>query len=82
MMPEPGVKLLLIATRPYSAMFDGNFVITTLRNRPENTTYCHCAKSVRVRIYPSSYSVQILQIQTLLRDAFFVFIWSVIVATG
>ena len=36
MMPEPGVKLLLIATRPYSAMFDGNFVITTLINRPEN----------------------------------------------
>ena len=36
MIPEPRVKLLLIATRPYSAMLDACTVITALMKRPEN----------------------------------------------
>ena len=36
MMPEPRVKLLPIATHPYSAMLDACAVITALMKRPEN----------------------------------------------
>ena len=36
-VPEPRLKLLPIATRPYSAMLDACFVITTLMKRPENS---------------------------------------------
>ena len=35
-MPEPRVKLLLIITRPNSAMLDACGVITALMKRPEN----------------------------------------------
>ena len=35
-MPEPRVKLLLIATHPYSAMLDACAVITALMKRLEN----------------------------------------------
>ena len=35
-IPEPRVKLLLVATRPYSAMLDAFAVITALMKRPEN----------------------------------------------
>ena len=35
-MPEPRVKLLLIATHRYSAMRDACAVITALMKRPEN----------------------------------------------
>ena len=35
-MSEPRVKLLLTATRPYSAMLDARAVITALMKRPEN----------------------------------------------
>ena len=35
-MPEPRVKLLLIATRPYSAILDAYAVITTLIKRSQN----------------------------------------------
>ena len=35
-MPEPRVKLLLIATHPYSAMLDACAVITALMKRPGN----------------------------------------------
>ena len=34
-VPEPRVKLLLIATRPYLAMLDACAVITALMKRPE-----------------------------------------------
>ena len=35
-MPEPRVKLLPVATRPYSAMLDASAVITALMKRSEN----------------------------------------------
>ena len=35
-MPELRVKLLLIATHPYSVMLDAYAVITALMKRPEN----------------------------------------------
>ena len=35
-MPEPRVKLLLIAKHPYSAMFDACAIITALMKGPEN----------------------------------------------
>ena len=37
-MSKPRVKLLLIATRPYSAMFDACAIITALMKRPENNS--------------------------------------------
>ena len=36
-MPESRVKLLLIETRPYSAMLDACAAITALMERPENS---------------------------------------------
>ena len=36
MMPEPRVKLLLIATQPYSAMLNACTIITALIKRLEN----------------------------------------------
>ena len=35
-MPEPRVKLLLIAKHPYSAMFDACAIITALMKGPES----------------------------------------------
>ena len=53
-MPEPRVKLLLIATHPYSAMLEACVVITALMRRPENNLQLTVSRW-KFNIYPNQH---------------------------
>ena len=50
-MPEPKVKLLLVAIHPYQVMLDACTVVTALMKRPENNFQLTVENFIRLYIF-------------------------------